>query len=136
VLVGREHAHVGADLGDQHLGGAALDAGDRAQQLNRRLERVNLLLDPTGQRVDVLLEFLDVREHPLEQEGVVLGEAVGERLAQLRQLLAQLALGQLGERLGIRLALDQRAHHRPAGDAHHVGRDAGELHAGVLEQLV
>jgi hypothetical protein len=31
-----EHAHLGADLGDQQLGGALLDAGDRGQQLNRR----------------------------------------------------------------------------------------------------
>jgi len=46
-------------------------AGDRAQQLNRGLEKADLLLDPDRQRVDVVLEFLDVREHPLEQECVV-----------------------------------------------------------------
>jgi hypothetical protein len=32
---GRELAHVNADLGDQDLGAALLDARDRAQQLKR-----------------------------------------------------------------------------------------------------
>jgi len=33
---GRKDGHVLADLGDDHLGGAALDTGNRAQQLKRR----------------------------------------------------------------------------------------------------
>jgi hypothetical protein len=45
VLGGRESAHVAAGLGDDDLGGASLDAGDRAQQLKRRLEKADLLLD-------------------------------------------------------------------------------------------
>ena len=36
---GREAAHVGADLGEHHLGGALLHAGDRAEQLNRRARK-------------------------------------------------------------------------------------------------
>jgi hypothetical protein len=42
---GGEDRHVGTDLGDDHLGGALLDAGDRAEQLNRPRERADLLLD-------------------------------------------------------------------------------------------
>src|SRR6266536_4068519 len=34
VAGGREDAHVEAALGDQHLGGVAADAGDRAEQLD------------------------------------------------------------------------------------------------------
>ncbi len=52
------------------------------------------------------------------------------------KLLAQLALRELCERVGVAMPVDQRAHHRAARDAHHVGRDARELHAGVLQQLV
>src|SRR6266540_4404356 len=41
VPLGGEAAHVGADLRDDHLGCALLDAGDRAEQLNRRGERAS-----------------------------------------------------------------------------------------------
>jgi hypothetical protein len=33
-MLGGEAAHVGADLGQQHLGGALVDAGDRVEQLD------------------------------------------------------------------------------------------------------
>jgi hypothetical protein len=39
VRVGREAAHVGSDLGQQHLGGAAVDAGDGVEQLDLTRER-------------------------------------------------------------------------------------------------
>ena len=54
--------HVGADLGDDHLGGAPLHAGDRAEQLNRRRERADLLLDRVREPVDLLVEEVEVRE--------------------------------------------------------------------------
>lgn len=44
LLGGREARHVGADLGDDHLRGAPLNAGDRPQQLNGLLARGDLLL--------------------------------------------------------------------------------------------
>ena len=44
-MLGRELAHVGADLGEQHLGGAPVDAGDRVQQLQLTGERGGQLLD-------------------------------------------------------------------------------------------
>src|SRR5450631_2569725 len=48
-LFGRgEDAHVDADLGDDAFGGAPLNAGDRAQQLNGLLERGDLLRDHLG----------------------------------------------------------------------------------------
>src|SRR5690349_12712236 len=45
VPVGGIAIHVGAELGDDHLGGALGDAGDRAQQLTLALERAHALLD-------------------------------------------------------------------------------------------
>src|ERR671931_184394 len=45
VLCCREDGHVTAGFGDDHLGGAAPDAGDRAQQFNRRGERAELFLN-------------------------------------------------------------------------------------------
>src|SRR5438445_604769 len=44
VAIAREDRHVDADLGEDVLRGARLDAVERAQELNRRPERVQLLL--------------------------------------------------------------------------------------------
>src|SRR4051812_49713800 len=41
---GRECGHVAAGFGDQDFGGAALDAGDRAEQFDSGRERGDLLL--------------------------------------------------------------------------------------------
>src|SRR3954464_7518475 len=53
---GRELRHVGADLADDALRAAALDAGHRAHQLNRRRERADLFLDHAGELLDLLIE--------------------------------------------------------------------------------
>jgi hypothetical protein len=59
---GREAAHVGAGLSDDHLGGAAINVWDRVKQLQRPLERADLLLDPVRDGLNVGFELLDVRE--------------------------------------------------------------------------
>jgi hypothetical protein len=64
VFGGREGGHVAAGLGDDHLGRVAPDAGDRAQQLNRRCERAELLFDRGRELVDCLVEVVDVRDPP------------------------------------------------------------------------
>ena len=60
--------HVGADLGEDRLRAAALDADHRAQQLNRRRERAQLFLDRVGElyaaeraRYEAAVETLEVR---------------------------------------------------------------------------
>src|SRR5262249_20536355 len=90
VLRAREDAHVGADLGDQALGAAALDAGDRAEQLNGGRERADLLLDRLREPVDLLVEEVDVGEDRPDPGRVQPVEAALQRLPQQRQLPAQL----------------------------------------------
>ena len=92
VLGGREDAHVGADLGDDHLGCAPLNAGDRAEQLNGRRERGDLLLDRVREPVDLLVEEVDVGEDRADPQRVQLIEAALERLLERRELRAQPAL--------------------------------------------
>jgi hypothetical protein len=71
-MLGRgKDAHVAAGLGDDHLGGAAPNAGDRAQQINRRRERGELLLDRGRELVDRLVEVVDVREDPSDEQRVL-----------------------------------------------------------------
>ena len=64
---GGEDAHVDADLGDDRFGGAPLNSGDRAQQLNGFLERGDLLGDHLGQAGDLFIEEIDVREDRSDQ---------------------------------------------------------------------
>src|SRR5579875_2942616 len=66
----REHAHIEADLGDDVFGGAPLDARAGTQQLNRRGERGELLLDRVGDALYLLLEEVDVREDGVDQQRV------------------------------------------------------------------
>ena len=56
-----------------------------------------------------------------------------KRLLELRDLLAQLAPGQIGQHLGITGAGEQRLKHGAARNTQHLGGHAGELHARVLE---
>src|SRR3954447_16859084 len=69
---GREPRHVGADLGDDAFGAAALDADHGAQQLNRRGERADLLIDHAGELLDLLVEEVDVAQDRPDPQPVVL----------------------------------------------------------------
>ena len=133
---GGKHAHVRPGLGDDHLGGSPPDARDRAQELNRRRERDESLLERVREPLDLLIEEVQVGEDRADQQHVQLVEAALERLAQPRQLLAQAAAGELGEQLGVSGARHQRVEHRPPGGAEDVGGDAVELDVGVLKRLV
>src|SRR5215204_7681894 len=87
---GRKARHVGADLTDDALRAAALDAGHRAHQLNRRRERADLLLDHAGELFDLTVEEIDVAQDRADPEPVMRVEVSGERLAQGGDLLAHL----------------------------------------------
>ena len=76
---GREAAHVDTDLGDDALGAAALDAGDRAEQLNGGRERADLLLDRLREPLDLLVEEVDVGEDRRDDDPVLGIEAALER---------------------------------------------------------
>ena len=67
---GKAH-HVGADLADHALGAAALDAGHRAYQLNRRRERADLLLDHHGELLDLFVEEVDVAQDRADPQAVM-----------------------------------------------------------------
>jgi hypothetical protein len=65
---------------------------------------------------------LVVKRQP-DQQPMMLAEAAPQGLAQLGELLAQLALGQLGKDLGVAFAGDQGLEDRPARHAQHVSGD-------------
>ena len=64
------------------------------------------------------------------------GEVAGERLLQRGDLAAHHAPGQLGQRLGVTLAVDQRGQHLAARHPEDVGDDHAQLDLRVLQQLL
>ena len=64
------------------------------------------------------------------------GEAAAECFALRGDLLAQRALGQIGEQLRVMAPRDQRVKHPPRGHAEHLGGDRGEPDPGVLQGLL
>ena len=74
------------------------------------------VLDPLGQVLQRGVERVDVREQLRDHDPVMLDrEAALERVVELRDLRAHLALGQLGELLGIGDARQERFEHRARG---------------------
>ncbi len=66
----------------------------------------------------------------------MLAEPSGERLGQLRDLDPEPPLGQIGERGGVALPVDQGLQHQPSRHPGDVGGDAGQLDPGVFQQLL
>ena len=97
VSGGREPGHVDADLGDDALGGPFADPGDRVEPVTGLAERGDHPVDLDVERGDRRFEVVDVVEDDPQHRGVMVPEPAAQRLAQLRDLLAQHALGQLGE---------------------------------------
>jgi hypothetical protein len=77
-----------------------------------------------------------VRQDRADDQRVMRLEAALQRLSQRGELLAQQALGQVSEDLGVGRAGHQRVEHRPSRDAENVGSDAVKLDHGVLQRLM
>jgi hypothetical protein len=93
-----------------------------AEPVTGHRERGDHLVDAGVQAGDGALQVLQVLQRQPHQQGVMLAEAAAQRLAQLGQLGAQLALGQLGQHHRVALPGDQAGQHRPAQDPQHLRR--------------
>ena len=113
---GWEHGHVEAAFGDQDLCGLGLDARDRAQQLDDVGVWGEHMLDPLGQVLQRRVERVDVREQLRDHDPVMLDrEPALKRVFELRDLGSHLALGELGELLGVGDPGEERFEHRASG---------------------
>ena len=114
---GREGAHVGADLGDQVLGGGDPEPGDAVQLGDLPLIGLAQGGDLLVQHGDLGSVMAGVPEHHLQDEGVLGGE---ERAVQCLlppgDLAAHHPAGHLREHFRVPLADGDRAEHGPAGD--------------------
>jgi hypothetical protein len=104
---GREHRHVDADLGDDGLGGALPTPVMVTRPVTGHRERGDPLVHTGVEAGDRGLQVVQVVKGQPDQQPMMLPEAAPQGLAQLGELLAQLALGQLGQDLGIALPADE-----------------------------
>jgi hypothetical protein len=101
VAVGREPAHVDADLGDDHR--TRFDTRDRAQLFDggtKGLDVGLLLVDFSNGG----LECIDLLEMQAEQNAMLLGDATAQSLTQLCRRCLQAAMSKAGELRRIGLA--------------------------------
>jgi hypothetical protein len=133
---GREHRHVGADLGNDRLRGPLAHPGDGVQPVSSPGERGEHPVDVGIELGDRPLKLLQVRHGQADQQRMMGTKAAPQGLAQLRELGAQPPLGQLSQHLWVALAGDQRLQHRATRGAQHVGGDRVQLDAGVLQRLL
>jgi hypothetical protein len=94
---GGKAAHVHADLGDDALGGAPVDAGDGAQPLELTPERGDHPVDLGAELGDRPVQEVDLGQDRAHQQGVVSAEATDEGLLQLGDLGAHPPAGELSE---------------------------------------
>ena len=108
---------------------------DVHQERVRRAIGLEPLVDAQVERRDVRLDGFEPAQLHRQEEAVMFLEAPVERQDQIRALAAQLALGEIGHRLGRGLALDQRPQHRAARHAEDVASDTRQLDVGGLQQF-
>jgi len=80
---------------------APLDAGDRAEQINRHGERGELLLDPIAEQADVLIKQVEVGQDRRHDQRVLSVETTDQGFLERRDLLAQLPFRELREYVGV-----------------------------------
>ncbi len=114
MACGGEAGHVGADLSQDHLGGAVAHPRDADQQRHRRFMRVQQLLDRLGELVDGGIGLVDASEHGPAQQAVVGIEPSGQGIGQFGDLGPHPALGHLGQHRRVTLAGDEGVDHLPS----------------------
>ena len=125
---GGEPGHVDPDLGDDRRGGDRPDAGDVIEAGRRCRERGQIRLDLGVDGGDVGVDRVDARQHPGQQEPVVVVEVAVERL------LEEADLGPHPERANCASTLGSRS---PPINAAIIGRpDTPKMSEATTESLM
>jgi len=136
VLSRREAAHVGPDLGEQHLGDASADAGDRVEQRDLFRVRRKACSDLSAQTGDSLVQIVDVAQVFSDHEAMVLTHAPRARLFALIARGAHASAREVRQAAGVGLAGDTGVEHVPRRRAPDVRGDASEFDVRVFKDLL
>ena len=129
-------AHVGSCFGDNYLGYAPVDTGSAIQSVN-----VGVLLLQQLLQVGVEFGYLsdeesNVGQELFQDEPMVCTQLARESFLQLWNLGSQLALGQLGELLGVALSSKHLGKHLSSRDAGDIGYHTLEFDVSALQGLL
>jgi hypothetical protein len=131
-----EAAHVRADLGDQNLGHAAADSGNRIHSFDDRVERADSLGDLGADAVDALVQCIVVRQLLGQQKALVGTCAAGNCPLKTGTLIPKAALSQVRQRRGVGGAGYHRGQNGPAGGAQHVAGNITQFDVCALQRLL
>ena len=120
AFLGCKARHVGAELGEQQLGAAPVDAG-MVSSSSTCLEKGVTSSSTRSESMATVSSRKSIRRASGRRWPRGAGEAALEHLTQPGQFAPRCALGQLGQRLGVVGARDERFEHRPARDPEHLG---------------
>ena len=125
MLGAGEAREVRADLGDQHFGGAPGDTRDGLHERHGLLLSGQARCKFSVQTRNGGIQIVQMGELLTQQEDVVLLQPTNDRLGEGLPLGSQLPARQLGQRLRVRLALEQPLQDLSRRKAAHVGDDRG-----------
>src|SRR5439155_14307818 len=120
----------------ENLRGPLIDAWDGVEPLESSGERRDHDADLGAERLDGLIEVVNLSDQLPDEECMVGPKPSPESLPQRWELLSQLPARQVSQEHGIGRALDETVKHRPARHAEDVRGDGGELDASVLQHLM
>lgn len=135
VSSGRELGHVTARFGDEHLGCAARDACDRAQQLDLPLAKGPSCSSIASERRSIASSRKSMWARIWPTMSACLALKRPSRASLSAGSFLRLAAGELGQHLRIGGARHERVKHRAPGPAEQLRRDRVQLDAGVPHDL-
>src|SRR5688572_24937416 len=77
-----KHAHVHADLGNDHLGGTSIDARNTIQSAQLVGKRGEPTLDLHAERADRFLKVVEMAQKLADEKGVMRPKPAGQRRPQ------------------------------------------------------
>ncbi len=113
-----------------------LDPRDPIEPRHLGRQWLHLLRNRARHPLHRLVVEVDLRQQLPQQEALLGAQPPGQRRLQLRPLLPHAPARQVRQHRRVRLARQQCVQHRPRRDPGDVGRHAGQLDIGLLQQLL
>ena len=133
---GGEPRHVGSHLSQDYRGDGLADARNGQEEFEFAAKGTQDLLESTLDKVNGLLELLDLMKMNSQQQPVTLRRPAPKRLAHLGDGGLDLAAAQGQQGVGVGLAFDDCPDDRATGDAEDMRENRFELDVGLLARLL